>query len=94
MIIILMSTVCALAISPEVLLDDIREHEPRLERCTSSRSFLLHSSLSLFLSVEINVHSIALSNRLESFVSENLPEGNVCLTLNLYPCMGRGIERQ
>lgn len=95
MIIILMSTVSApanpilspLSISPQVILEEIREVTPY-------KRDMEVSPLLISLSAEISFHSIPPSNRLESFVPANVPEGNVGLSLNLCVLLGRGIERQ
>lgn len=56
-------------------------------------SCAFNAHLPFSISAEINVHSIAPSNRLESFVSTNFPEGNVCLTLSLW-FYGQARQRQ
>lgn len=75
-------------IPPKVLLDDIKEE---LLYPKTRRSALLFPPLIYpVLATEISVHSIALSNRPERFVSEILPKRDICLTHNLYVLVGIG----
>lgn len=71
------------------MLDDIKE-EPLYQKTWRSGP-LFPPLINHVLSAEISVHSLALSNRPERFVSENVPKRDICLTHNLtYVLVGIG----
>jgi len=80
MIIILLSTVSIALLSPEVLLDEIKE-EPPNERY-GGPPLLSPPLISAFLSrlTSAFVPSLRATGS-KSFASANVPEGNVCLAL-------------